>query len=232
MHCRRPSRGTPQFGPARDRTLYVSWQYDNNSKSKASVMGDRRRKIAPNGLHTRQKAANGAGNETPSVRNVCVYCGSNSGINPAYTEAARTLGRHMAEAGIGLVYGGGGLGLMGELARTVLAARRPRDRHHSRLPVEEGAHAARCARDDRGRRHASAQEADVRQVGRLRGAARRHRHAGGAGRAADLGATRAPQQADRAGEHRRASGSPSSICSATCAAKSSSGTPWKCASSQ
>ena len=85
-------------------------------------MGDRRRKIAPNGLHTRQKAPNGAGNETPSVRNVCVYCGSNSGINPAYTEAARTLGRHMAKAGVGLVYGGGGLGLMGELARTVLAA--------------------------------------------------------------------------------------------------------------
>ncbi len=85
-------------------------------------MGDRRRKIAPDGLHTRQKATNGAGNETPSVRNVCVYCGSNSGINPAYTEAARSLGRHMAKAGVGLVYGGGGLGLMGELARTVLAA--------------------------------------------------------------------------------------------------------------
>jgi len=57
----------------------------------------------------------------PHVRNICVYCGSNPGKNPAYVEAARGLGREMAKAGVGLVYGGGGLGLMGELARTVLA---------------------------------------------------------------------------------------------------------------
>jgi uncharacterized protein (TIGR00730 family) len=69
-----------------------------------------------------QKAAKKAGQDVRSVRNICVYCGSNSGTNPAYAEAARTLGRHMAAAGIGLVYGGGGLGLMGELARTVLAS--------------------------------------------------------------------------------------------------------------
>jgi uncharacterized protein (TIGR00730 family) len=55
------------------------------------------------------------------IRNVCVYCGSNPGIDPAYAEAARTLGRMMADDGIGLVYGGGGLGLMGETARAVLA---------------------------------------------------------------------------------------------------------------
>lgn len=55
------------------------------------------------------------------IRNVCVYCGSNPGINAAYAEAARTLGRLMAEAGVGLVYGGGSLGLMGEIGRTVLA---------------------------------------------------------------------------------------------------------------
>jgi uncharacterized protein (TIGR00730 family) len=55
------------------------------------------------------------------VGNVCVYCGSNIGTDPAYAAAARTLGAAMAEAGIGLVYGGGGLGLMGELARSVLA---------------------------------------------------------------------------------------------------------------
>jgi uncharacterized protein (TIGR00730 family) len=85
-------------------------------------MGDRRRKIGPNGAHALPKAAKKAGHEFRSVRNICVYCGSNSGTNSAYTEAARTLGRRMAEAGIGLVYGGGGLGLMGELARTVLAA--------------------------------------------------------------------------------------------------------------
>jgi uncharacterized protein (TIGR00730 family) len=52
---------------------------------------------------------------------ICVYCGSNTGNNEAYVAAARTLGRQMAEAGVGLVYGGGGLGLMGEIARTVLA---------------------------------------------------------------------------------------------------------------
>ena len=54
------------------------------------------------------------------VKNICVYCGSGPGHNPAYAEAARTLGRAMAEANIGLVYGGGSLGLMGEIARSVL----------------------------------------------------------------------------------------------------------------
>jgi uncharacterized protein (TIGR00730 family) len=85
-------------------------------------MGDRRRKIAPNGAHILQRAHKKAGNASRLVRNICVYCGSNSGTNPAYAEAARTLGRRMAEADIGLVYGGGGLGLMGELARTVVAS--------------------------------------------------------------------------------------------------------------
>jgi uncharacterized protein (TIGR00730 family) len=53
--------------------------------------------------------------------NICVYCGSGSGTDPRYAEAARALGKSMAEAGIGLVYGGGGLGLMGETARATLA---------------------------------------------------------------------------------------------------------------
>ncbi len=55
------------------------------------------------------------------VRNVCVYCGSNPGNNPAYMEAARSLGADLAKNGIGLVYGGGGRGMMGETARSVLA---------------------------------------------------------------------------------------------------------------
>jgi uncharacterized protein (TIGR00730 family) len=58
---------------------------------------------------------------SPQPQNICVYCGSGDGRNPAYVEAARTLGKAMAEAGVGLVYGGGSLGLMGEIARTVLA---------------------------------------------------------------------------------------------------------------
>jgi len=54
--------------------------------------------------------------------NVCVYCGSGPGRNSAYLKAANTLGRQLAEAGIGLVYGGGSLGLMGEVARATLSS--------------------------------------------------------------------------------------------------------------
>jgi uncharacterized protein (TIGR00730 family) len=53
---------------------------------------------------------------------VCVYCGSGKGLNPAYAEAARILGTALAQAGIRLIYGGGGNGLMGETARAALAA--------------------------------------------------------------------------------------------------------------
>jgi uncharacterized protein (TIGR00730 family) len=55
------------------------------------------------------------------AQNLCVYCGSGPGRNPVYMAAARRLGSAMVAAGIGLVYGGGSLGLMGEVARTVLA---------------------------------------------------------------------------------------------------------------
>jgi uncharacterized protein (TIGR00730 family) len=54
------------------------------------------------------------------VQNICVYCGSGSGRNKAHAGAARKFGRLLADAGIGLVYGGGSLGLMGEIARAVL----------------------------------------------------------------------------------------------------------------
>ncbi len=54
------------------------------------------------------------------VTNICVYCGSGTGNNPVYAASARILGKALAEAGIGLVYGGGGLGLMGEVARATL----------------------------------------------------------------------------------------------------------------
>ena len=52
---------------------------------------------------------------------VCVFCGSSAGNRPVYLEAARELGRLLAERGIGLVYGGASVGLMGELADAVLA---------------------------------------------------------------------------------------------------------------
>ena len=54
--------------------------------------------------------------------NICVYCGSGTGRNPSYVEAARQLGEALAASGIGLIYGGGSLGLMGEVARATLAA--------------------------------------------------------------------------------------------------------------
>lgn len=66
-----------------------------------------------------QKRSDGDAAE-PSIRNVCVYCGSGKGGDPAYAAAARTLGRALATAGVGLVYGGGSLGLMGEVARATL----------------------------------------------------------------------------------------------------------------
>jgi uncharacterized protein (TIGR00730 family) len=53
---------------------------------------------------------------------VCVYAGSNPGSDPAYAEATRALGAELAARGIGLVYGGGKVGLMGVMADTVLAA--------------------------------------------------------------------------------------------------------------
>jgi uncharacterized protein (TIGR00730 family) len=55
------------------------------------------------------------------LESICVYCGSNAGAAPEYREAAEALGRAMAAAGIRLVYGGGSVGLMGILARTVMA---------------------------------------------------------------------------------------------------------------
>jgi len=54
------------------------------------------------------------------LRAVCVYCGSGVGLNPAYGAAARVLGRTLAERQIRLIYGGGGLGLMGTVAKSVI----------------------------------------------------------------------------------------------------------------
>ncbi len=64
--------------------------------------------------------ADGRMQKSSNIQNVCVYCGSGSGLNPAYAAAARDFGRILAESRIGLVYGGGSLGLMGEIARSVL----------------------------------------------------------------------------------------------------------------
>lgn len=59
---------------------------------------------------------------TTTMRTVCVYCGSNPGSQPIYTERAIALGDRLARDGLALVYGGGNVGLMGVVADAVLAA--------------------------------------------------------------------------------------------------------------
>jgi len=58
--------------------------------------------------------------KSKKTKRLCVYCGSGSGRDPRFAAAAQTLGQAIAEAGIGLVYGGSGNGLMGTVARAAL----------------------------------------------------------------------------------------------------------------
>ena len=59
---------------------------------------------------------------TKKFLSVCVYCGSSSGNNPVYADAAKALGRALVEHNLSLVYGGGHVGLMGIVADAVLNA--------------------------------------------------------------------------------------------------------------
>ncbi len=54
--------------------------------------------------------------------NLCVFCGSSVGARPAYRRAAQSLGEELAARGIGLIYGGASVGLMGAVADAVLAS--------------------------------------------------------------------------------------------------------------
>ena len=56
------------------------------------------------------------------VKSVCVYCGASSGTSESFINIAKELGRELAERGIRLVYGGGGIGLMGAVADATMAA--------------------------------------------------------------------------------------------------------------
>jgi hypothetical protein len=58
----------------------------------------------------------------PEIHSVAVFCGSNSGADPAFAAGARALGRGLAAAGMRLVYGGGRIGLMGAVADATLEA--------------------------------------------------------------------------------------------------------------
>lgn len=59
----------------------------------------------------------------PIRMKLCVFCGSKKGNDPRWAEAAARLGTELARRGVGLVYGGGGTGMMGVLADAVLAAK-------------------------------------------------------------------------------------------------------------
>lgn len=69
-----------------------------------------------------ERAAHMPGSAWPYNRHVriCVFCGSHTGRNPAFAAAARALGSELAGRGIGIVYGGGNVGLMGVLADAAL----------------------------------------------------------------------------------------------------------------
>lgn len=53
------------------------------------------------------------------MKNICVFCGSSPGSKPGYLEIARQLGKELVANNIGLVYGGGSVGMMREVAETV-----------------------------------------------------------------------------------------------------------------
>jgi predicted Rossmann-fold nucleotide-binding protein len=55
------------------------------------------------------------------VKRLCVFCASSDGRRPEYADAARAMAKTLVDRGIGLVYGGGSVGLMGVLADAMLA---------------------------------------------------------------------------------------------------------------
>lgn len=76
---------------------------------------------APSAVVSGKAAGHATATHVAAIRNICVYCGSGPGTNPAYVATAKALGKSLAAADIGLVYGGGSLGLMGEVAKSTLA---------------------------------------------------------------------------------------------------------------
>ncbi len=54
------------------------------------------------------------------MKRVCVFCGSNAGSRPEYADAARAVGRTLAKRGLGVVFGGGNVGLMAEVANAAI----------------------------------------------------------------------------------------------------------------
>ena len=56
-----------------------------------------------------------------TIRNICVYCGSGPGTDPRFIRDATALGGILADKGIGLIYGGGSVGLMGAVSAAAIA---------------------------------------------------------------------------------------------------------------
>jgi uncharacterized protein (TIGR00730 family) len=111
--------------------------------------------------------------EPPKPFTICVFCGANPGASPQYLEAAESLARVFASHNIRLVYGGGTVGLMGALARTLVSLSGP-DSVHGIIPralirfeqnnvvppVAEYGHTT-IVEDMHSRKHAMAKEADA-----------------------------------------------------------------------
>lgn len=73
------------------------------------------------------------GHDEQRKTKICVYCGASPGSKPEHMESARQLAKAMAANNIGLVYGGGTVGLMGEIARTLVSLAGP-DAVHGIIP--------------------------------------------------------------------------------------------------
>ena len=58
--------------------------------------------------------------KSSKIRKICVYCGSGPGTDPAFVESARAFGAVLAKNGIGLIFGGGSVGMMGTVSKSVL----------------------------------------------------------------------------------------------------------------
>jgi len=58
--------------------------------------------------------------KSSKIRKICVYCGSGPGTDPAFIESARAFGAILAKNGVGLVFGGGSVGMMGAIAKSAL----------------------------------------------------------------------------------------------------------------
>ncbi|MFZ0399792.1 MAG: TIGR00730 family Rossman fold protein [Pseudolabrys sp.] len=58
--------------------------------------------------------------KSSKIQKICIYCGSGPGTDPAFVESARAFGAVLAKNGIGLVFGGGSVGMMGAISKSVL----------------------------------------------------------------------------------------------------------------